>query len=774
MRRATAGVLAGLLVIALAWTSQPPPVAAASADPKVVLVVGATHGTTSTYRSYMSEVAATAARYSRNVVKVYSPNATWSAVKTALQGASIVVYMGHGNGFPSPYSTTLNPLTQDGMGLNVAAGAGDYNTKYYGEQRIASEVVLAPNAVVILSHLCYASGNSEPGRAGPTLAVAKARMDNFAAGFLRAGARAVVADGHADPSYYVEQLFTQHRTIEQIWRAGPRPHGNAFTFPSVRSAGFTVFSDPDSRSGSTYTGFYRSLVAKPALTSDQVTGARYARTDADPGWLSAPGAAEVVAPAGVGLFADATFAADPATGHAPATLPAGTRLRLTAAAGTAPDGTLAYQVKTLDGKAAGVVAAAGLAPRDGTPPQVWDVDAGTGALSPNGDKRGDTVTLVARASESVAWRLVIADAGGKSVASSKATGERMTMTWDGLVDGAPVADGTYTARITAIDDWGNAPASATAKLAVDTVAPVLEQAPVPLSSSARVFTPNGDGVREAFAMAFAASEPGTVAATVRDATGVTVATFDAPMGAGPGSVAWDGRTDAGGFAPDGTYEVTLLPVDRAGNRGGTVAATVVAYKALGYVASSVPAIYARDADRFAKSTKLSFRLLEPATVTWTLVNAAGATVATRLPGRALAAGPYSWTWNGRLPSGAWAPAGRYRSWVEATDGVVTIAQAKSFWVDAFRVGLSDATPSRGQLVTATIISTERLRANPRLSYTQPGRAAVVVRTIRTSTYRYKVTFRLSRGGSVGPLVIRLTGYDVDGGRNSTRRAFSMQ
>ncbi len=126
MRRLSAGVLAGLLVLALGWTAAPAPAAAASADPKVVLVVGATHGTTATYRSYMNEVATTAARYSRNVVKVYSPNATWSAVRSALQGASIVVYMGHGNGFPSPYSTTPNPYTQNGMGLNLTAGAGDY------------------------------------------------------------------------------------------------------------------------------------------------------------------------------------------------------------------------------------------------------------------------------------------------------------------------------------------------------------------------------------------------------------------------------------------------------------------------------------------------------------------------------------------------------------------------------------------------------------------------------------------------------------------------
>ena len=54
---------------------------------------------------------------------------------------------------------------------------------------------LAKNAVVILNRLCYAAGNSERGRALPTKYVASTRADYFAGGFLRAGARAVFANG---------------------------------------------------------------------------------------------------------------------------------------------------------------------------------------------------------------------------------------------------------------------------------------------------------------------------------------------------------------------------------------------------------------------------------------------------------------------------------------------------------------------------------------------------------------------------------------------------
>ena len=774
MHRLTVGVMAGLLVVALGWTSAPSPAAAAaSSDPKVVLVVGATHGTTPSYRSWMNVVATTAARYTRNVVKVYSPNATWSAVKSALQGASIVVYMGHGNGFPSPYSTTPNPYTQNGMGLNATAGAGDSNTKYYGEYYFARDVDLAPNAVVILSHNCYASGNSEPGKTEPSLSVAKARLDNFAAGFLRAGARAVIAEGHSDPSWYIEQLFSTHRTIEQIWRAGPSPNGNVFTFASVRTPGYTAFSDPDHRSGSSYSGFYRSMVAKPTLTSDQVTGAAYARTDATPGFFVVPGAAEVTAAGGVGLYPDATLTLDAESGLPPATLGAGTRLRVRAKAGTTATGTAIYDVATLDDASAGFVAATGVAPRDSASPRIWEIDAGAAALSPNNDGRGDTVTLAARASESVAWHVQVADADGATVWDAHATGERVNATWDGLVEGAAVPDGSYTVTFAAADGWGNAPASATTRVVVDTVAPVLDQVHLQATSSP-VFMPNGDGVRDTIALGFASTEPGTVAVTVRDAGGATVATFEAAMAKGAGSVTWDGRGSSGAYVPDGTYDLALRPVDRASNRGSSITTAVVAYGALGFVASSAAAIHARDRDRFAATTKLSFRLRAPATVTWTLEDETGAVVYPKLTNRALAAGSYYWTWNGRLPSGAWAPSGLYRTRVVATDGVTTVAQTTPFRVDAFRLTLSDPTPARGQLITATLISVEPLRANPHVTVTQSGLKPVVLSTVRTSSYGYRVAFRLSTHGTVGPLVVRIDGYDIARGYNWTRRTFAMQ
>ena len=66
--------------------------------PRVVLIVGPVGSLTSMYRQLANAAAVEASAAGADVTKVYSPNATWSAVKRATNGASIVVYLGHGNG----------------------------------------------------------------------------------------------------------------------------------------------------------------------------------------------------------------------------------------------------------------------------------------------------------------------------------------------------------------------------------------------------------------------------------------------------------------------------------------------------------------------------------------------------------------------------------------------------------------------------------------------------------------------------------------------------
>ena len=244
-----------------------------TSNAKVVIIVGPVAGSTSSYKSDADAAAAEALKYTTNVVKIYTPTATWAAAKAALQGASIVIYMGHGNGWPSPYGP-FQTYTKDGLGLNPKAGTDNSTTQYWGEYYLARDIRLAPNAIVLLHHLCYSAGNSEPGNPDPTLSVAKQRVDNMAAGWLRTGARAVVAEVYnsgmwGGAAWYVRQLFTTSQTIDQMWRSNPNFHNHLLSFASSRTSGYTAQMDPD---GVNKAPFGRSIVSAAGVWTQDVTG----------------------------------------------------------------------------------------------------------------------------------------------------------------------------------------------------------------------------------------------------------------------------------------------------------------------------------------------------------------------------------------------------------------------------------------------------------------------------------------------------------------------
>jgi hypothetical protein len=281
LHRTTRKRLAAVFVaVALAVVAVSPAVfhpRASAAGMKVVLIVGPVESLTSTYRSWMDKVATAAGSNGATVTKLYSPNATWSKVLAAIQGANIVVYMGHGNGFPSPYSSTLNPNKVDGFGLNDPNNLSDNVHIYYGEAYIRANVKLAANAVVFLSHACYAQGSSESWDVDPTVTVAQQRVDNFASGFIGAGARAVFALAHADPSPYVTKILTGTTvTMKSIFETASDWVGTwVQRVKSVRSPGYDEELDPslDTRLSPAQPTYYlRSLVTYPGLTAAQVRG----------------------------------------------------------------------------------------------------------------------------------------------------------------------------------------------------------------------------------------------------------------------------------------------------------------------------------------------------------------------------------------------------------------------------------------------------------------------------------------------------------------------
>ena len=399
MRKTLVALAAALLATLGTFNPAAAPVAnaTATANVKVAIIVGATHDTTAKYRSYADQIYTDAIRYTSNVVRVYSPNATASKVQAAVAGASIIVYLGHGNGWPSPYTYDPAYTTKDGFGLNYDInGDGkttDYENKYYGEPWIRA-LRPAPNAVVLLFHLCYASGNPESGAKEPNPANATKRVDNYAAAFIKAGARAVIANGHSHDPYYIGALFTTRQTIDQYWRNAPDGHGNVATYASARNPGSTFQLDPE---GPGY--YYRSIAGTMTLRTQDVTGAPYADTAVDPPDLVVPGNA---APAVDGAPVYGSVASAQAGTAPTAALAKTARVRVDARepATASVDLSPIYRVHTSDVE--GWMIGSSLVPRDSTAPRAWGVDDGTGAFSPNGDGSQDTHKVAVRLSEAAA------------------------------------------------------------------------------------------------------------------------------------------------------------------------------------------------------------------------------------------------------------------------------------------------------------------------------------------------------------------------------------
>ena len=158
------------VVVALAMLGLAQPSAARAADPsRVAIIVGPVGGALTPVYIGLAEAAALAAESrGATVARAYSPNATPENVLAAVEGANIVIYLGHGVGTPNPYSATPDPAATNGWGLQGPNARGDHadseldgTLAYYGEAWIAANARPAPGWVMIYSNACYAPGASE-------------------------------------------------------------------------------------------------------------------------------------------------------------------------------------------------------------------------------------------------------------------------------------------------------------------------------------------------------------------------------------------------------------------------------------------------------------------------------------------------------------------------------------------------------------------------------------------------------------------------------------
>jgi hypothetical protein len=259
MRSLLTGIFAALLIVTASTATAPE---AQAATRKVVIVVGPVGSATANYKDGARKLADQARSYGASVIQVFSPRATWSRVQAAAAGANLLIYLGHGNGWPSPYAP-YSVYSKDGMGLNASYDNGNSNTKYYGEYYM-KRLKLAPNAVVVLNRLCYASGNSEWGSGNPTKSTAIKRVDNYGAGFMAGNAKGVFASGITSVGYVVRALFraSGSTTLGQVFWTDPSRTGTyKFGFTSVRTDGAKAIMDPYA-SGR----YYRSVIGFLGMT----------------------------------------------------------------------------------------------------------------------------------------------------------------------------------------------------------------------------------------------------------------------------------------------------------------------------------------------------------------------------------------------------------------------------------------------------------------------------------------------------------------------------
>lgn len=247
---ASATLLAGASLLGALPASAP--AVAVAAGPKVAIIVGPVGSLTNSYRSAGDGIASAATAAGATVVKAYSPNATWANVKAAVEGANVIVYLGHGNGYPNPYTVPPNSTSAyeridrvNGWGLNRVAGVdaddptgdGDNwstNMAYCGEQALLGELTSssdsvrknycggtsndginpAPGFTMVYSRAHYTAGFGErytPETPLTTLNEAQQHVRNYSYPILALGGT-FIATAYGDADDIVERVLTESGT----------------------------------------------------------------------------------------------------------------------------------------------------------------------------------------------------------------------------------------------------------------------------------------------------------------------------------------------------------------------------------------------------------------------------------------------------------------------------------------------------------------------------------------------------------------------------------
>jgi len=177
--------------------------------------------------------------------------------------------------------------------------------------------------------------------------------------------------------------------------------------------------------------------------------------------------------------------------------------------------------------------------------------------------------------------------------------------------------------------------------------------------SAGFLSPNGDGHNDTVTLGMRADEAFGGTARLIDRNGATVRKW-AFVPSTAQSWVWNGRNTAGALVPDDRYTLLVTGRDRA-STSTTSQATVRVDGTIRYVTWSRSSFVPKSGQK----ARVAFALRRHATVTISIYR--GSTLIRRIwTNRALAAGAYGWTWDGRSAAGALVAPGTYRALVTAS------------------------------------------------------------------------------------------------------------
>ncbi len=124
----------------------------------------------------------------------------WNTIKRYAYGANLFIYIGHGQN---------SAHTSGGLVLKQTVS----------REKLARELKLHRNALVIMEYVCYAAGSSSDDQFTITLDNALGRVTNYARPFFKAGAGAYFAVDKLDGAIYFLDKFFQGKDVESIFKS---------------------------------------------------------------------------------------------------------------------------------------------------------------------------------------------------------------------------------------------------------------------------------------------------------------------------------------------------------------------------------------------------------------------------------------------------------------------------------------------------------------------------------------------------------------------------